>query len=45
MDILAAHQLFTAGRDNEQWGLHGDTTARAKNVRNCASQEGKWLGN
>lgn len=45
VQILAAHQWFTSGRNQQDWGVFGDTRARARNIRDCAIQGGNWLGN
>jgi len=45
MQILAAHQWLTSGSGYVALGVYGDTRLRARNIRNCAIQGGRWLGN
>jgi hypothetical protein len=41
-DVQAAVRLFLDEDRNPAWRIHGNPLERAKNIRTCAIQAGKW---
>jgi len=44
IEIFAAYRLFLAGGSSKNWQVYGNPIDRARRLRFCALQAGKWIG-